>query len=205
MADFTPVRYNPLTKRHEEAPPGYTVGVDFISVRPHADNLLKKESDGLFVQAKDFVSSGTGNLLSVGPDGKLRVSPQDVEEADPVSKQEGNYLRYGNDKGVYIDGNDILSNGDENLLIIHPTDKKIYIGKDSIPANVSADSGNIISTGSDGGAYLSIYDLLSAGDNDLMVGPDGKLKVVVVSADKGNSIQRGTDRGAYYPYDLGTM
>lgn len=205
MANFAPVRHNSLTKRHEEAPPGYTIEPGYIPVKSHADNLLKMEPDGLSVRAADFVSTGSGNLLSVGLDGKLLVSPQDVEEADLVSKQDGNYLRYGNDKGVYIDGNDILSNGDENLLIIHPTDKKIYIGKDSIPANVSADTGNIISTGSDGGAYLSIYDLLSAGDNDLVVGNDGKLKVVVVSADKGNSIQRGTDRGAYYPYDLGTM
>lgn len=45
---------------------------------------------------------------------------------DVLSKEEGNYLRFGNDKGIFADGNDILSNQPENALGISAYDGKIY-------------------------------------------------------------------------------
>lgn len=45
-----------------------------------------------------------------------------------ISQQAGNYARFGDDRGVYIGGNDILSNaGEANLLTINPTDGKITL------------------------------------------------------------------------------
>lgn len=213
MASFVPVRHNPTTNRHEPAPSGHTLEPGFIPVEVDANNLLKNGTNGLSVKAADFVSTASGNLLSVGSDGKLSVNSSSLDDG-LISKQDGNYVRYGSDKGVYLDGNDILSNGSANLISIHPTDKKIYLDKTSIQdllgKIVSSDAGNIITTGSDGGAYLDtvtfITNLVSGDtDNDLTVGSDGKLKVVVVSKDAGNNITRGSDRGAHLPADLGTM
>lgn len=45
---------------------------------------------------------------------------------DVLSKEEGNYLRLGNDKGIFADGNDILSNQPDNALGISAYDGKIY-------------------------------------------------------------------------------
>lgn len=45
---------------------------------------------------------------------------------DVLSKEEGNYLRLGNDKGIFADGNDILSNQADNALGISAVDGKIY-------------------------------------------------------------------------------
>lgn len=45
---------------------------------------------------------------------------------DVLSKEDGNYLRFGNDKGIFADGNDILSNQPENALGISAYDGKIY-------------------------------------------------------------------------------
>lgn len=133
-----------------------------------------------------------------------------------VSQQAGNYARYGNDHGVYIDGNDVLSNaGDANLLTISPVDGKITLTKASLAAagitggssggsitptpttpTVSTQAGNLLVTGSDGGAYLSLIQLQAAG-----ITPGGGsgggsgATFPAVSGNAGNVLTLGTDGG----------
>lgn len=66
-----------------------------------------------------IVSSDANNALKSGSDGNLFV--EKPESSNLVSKQPGNYVRYGSDLGVYLDGNDVLSNGKTNLL--HTSDR----------------------------------------------------------------------------------
>lgn len=61
---------------------------------------------------------------------------------DVLSKEDGNYLRFGNDKGIFADGNDILSNQPENALGISAYDGKIYYRGDG---GGSGDGGDVAS------------------------------------------------------------
>lgn len=60
---------------------------------------------------------------------------------DVLSKEPGNYLRLGNDKGIFADGNDILSNQTENALGISAVDGKIYYRGDG--GGGGSDEGNV--------------------------------------------------------------
>lgn len=140
-----------------------------------------------------------------------------------VSQQDGNYLRFGDDRGAYIGGNDILSNaGDANLLTINPTDGKITLTKATLIAAgfgtgssgsvtptpstiVSGMTGNLLQTGSDGGAYISSATVWSAVQGNVQsyvqsaisgLTPGGTV-ATIVSNNAGNYLNAGTDGGAY--------
>lgn len=101
-----------------------------IPVAEDASNILKQGETGLSVHPEDAVSKADGNLLSA-VDGKLVVKAPEPQLV--VSKDEGNYLREGADKGAYLDGNDVLSNGDSvNLLRIDATDGKVILTAEDI-------------------------------------------------------------------------
>lgn len=180
-----PVTVGPDGRQHIVAPTGSVIEVPYIPVSTDGSNLLKTDALGLTVQASDMVSATAGNLLSVGLDGKLVVEPQDPP--DFVSKQDGNYVRYGVDKGVYVDGNDILSNAVNNLITINPTDGKVQLTEEALKIAgigddvlvVSADAGNLLSIGTDKGAMLEAQDIAvgMAGNGLTVEAGTGKLTV----------------------------
>lgn len=182
---FKPVTVGPDGRQHIVAQQGSVIEVSYIPVSTEVGNLLKSDALGLTVQAKDMVSATAGNLLTVGLDGKLVVEPQELP--DFVSKQEGNYARYGVDKGVYVDGNDILSNAVNNLLTISPTDGKVQLTEEALKdagigadvTIVSTDAGNILSIGTDKGAMLQAQDVaVGMAGNGLTIEPGtGKLTI----------------------------
>lgn len=182
---FKPVTVGPDGRQHIVAPDGSLIAVSYIPVSTAGNNLLTVDANGLVVQAKDMVSATAGNLLSVGLDGKLVVEPQELP--DYVSKQEGNYVRYGTDKGVYVDGNDILSNAVNNILTINPTDGKVQLTEEALKAVgldaevtvVSKDAGNILAIGTDKGAMLQAQDVaLAMAGTGLTIEPGtGKLTI----------------------------
>lgn len=134
-----------------------------------------------------------------------------------VSAQKGNFLRYGSDQGAYVDGNDILSNGgsgdETNLLSIDRTDGKITLTKKALteagfgagsggPSGPSAQAGNLLVTGSDGGAYFSNTQLQSAlSSMGYVPGGGGGSTGPTVSTNSGNIITAGTDGGAMLTKD----
>lgn len=150
------------------------------------DNRLVVQDNRLYVAPVEvpdptpgeLVSADEGNLLGVGLDGKLAVKPENLPKQSVVSTDEANILREGTDGGAYLDGNDLLSNGDINLLTISEVDHKIILRKKDVLANmtvVSDDPGNLIGTGSDGGVYMSKDELISEDDDVLTTDSHGKL------------------------------
>ena len=126
----------------------------------------------------ELVSADEGNLLGVGLDGKLAVKPENLPKQSVVSTDEANILREGTDGGAYLDGNDLLSNGDINLLTISEVDHKIQLTRANVLQNmtvVSEDEGNLIGVGSDGGVYMGKDELISEDDEVLTVDSHGKL------------------------------
>ena len=160
MAQFTPIIYDSNTGEHRPAGSGEQVGVTFVPIDPSSENVIRQTVNGLM------------------------VSPSDLPPA--LSSQPGNYLRYGNDRGLFCDGNDVLSNADDNVLRIDATDRKIKLTANDIKTAagstdvtvVSRDSNNIIREGSDGGAYLnesSVPTGVSSDANNILTrGSDGK-------------------------------
>lgn len=150
------------------------------------DNQLKVNDNRLYVAPVEvpdptpgeLVSADEGNLLGVGLDGKLAVKADNLPKQSVVSADEGNIVREGTDGGAFVDGNDLLSNGDINLLTISEVDHKIILRKKDVLANmtvVSDDPGNLIGTGSDGGVYMSKDELISEDDDVLTTDSHGKL------------------------------
>ena len=126
----------------------------------------------------ELVSADAGNLLGVGLDGKLAVKADNLPKQSVVSTDEANILREGTDRGAYLDGNDLLSNGDINLLTISEVDHKIQLTRANVLQNmtvVSEDEGNLIGVGSDGGVYMGKDELISEDDEVLTVDSHGKL------------------------------
>lgn len=162
-------------KQYVVAPDGSVLDVGLIPVSKDAKNLLTVDDEGLCVKARDIVSRSPDNMLSVGADGRLFISGTISPE---LSADAYNYARIGRDGGLFIGGNDILSNGDINLLTIDPTDHKIILTRagllKAMPL-VSTDKGNVISSGSDGGAYLTIDDLIADDDPLLFVNGDKQI------------------------------
>lgn len=150
------------------------------------DNRLVVQDNRLYVAPVEvpdptpgeLVSADEDNLLGVGLDGKLAVKSENLPKQSVVSTDDANILREGTDGGAYLDGNDLLSNGDINLLTISEVDHKIILRKKDVLANmtvVSDDPGNLIGTGSDGGAYMSKDELISEDDDVLTTDSHGKL------------------------------
>ena len=162
-------------KQYVVAPDGSVLDVGLMPVSKDAKNLLTVDDEGLCVKASDIVSRSPDNMLSVGADGGLFISGTISPE---ISTDDYNYARIGRDGGLFISGNDILSNGDINLLTIDPTDHKIILTRagllKAMPL-VSTDKGNVISSGSDGGAYLAIDDLIADDDPLLFVNGDNQI------------------------------
>ena len=78
------------------------------------------------------VSSDANNALRTGSDGNLYVqgSGGGSGSTQPlVSQQPGNYATYGNDLGVFVGGQEILSNGRTNLLHISDRDGRVELTK----------------------------------------------------------------------------
>ena len=150
------------------------------------DNRLVVQDNRLYVAPVEvpdptpgeLVSADEGNLLGVGLDGKLAVKPENLPKQSVVSTDEANILREGTDGGAYLDGNDLLSNGDINLLTISEVDHKIQLTRANVLQNmtvVSEDEGNLIGVGSDGGVYMGKDELISEDDEVLTVDSHGKL------------------------------
>lgn len=99
-----PVVYDTSGKQHTPAPAGAKLDADLINTGA-------------------LVSAEANNALQQKPDGTLYVNGTPPH----VSLQTGNFLRYGNDHGVFMDGNDLLSNSEVNLLDIADGDKKIAL------------------------------------------------------------------------------
>lgn len=101
---------------------------------------------------------------------------------DALSKEGGNLNRFGNDGGVYIDANDILSNQAGNILGISIIDGRVYLG-----------------------STIGIIDISDYVDEDTC----NKLRVTdnrlglfaedLISNDAGNIIIQGSDCGLYAP------
>lgn len=150
------------------------------------DNRLVVQDNRLYVAPVEvpdptpgeLVSADEGNLLGVGLDGKLAVKPENLPKQSVVSTDDANILREGTDGGAYLDGNDLLSNGDINLLTISEVDHKIQLTRANVLQNmtvVSEDEGNLIGVGSDGGVYMGKDELISEDDEVLTVDSHGKL------------------------------
>lgn len=188
-----PIVRDAANKQFTELPDGQFVDVSAIPLdgadSSGAPNLLKHAPDGLAVYARDCIFSEKGNALEVRG-GKMYVPDMSAKADGLISKDDGNKLKLGSDNGLFVsqtvvsvdadnlvtvgsDGgakltpNDVLSNGDVNLLTIDPVDKKIILTKEAIQGNlpvVSQDDGNLVHHGSDKGVYLSLGDILREGD-----------------------------------------
>lgn len=160
-----------------------------------------------------LVSTDADNALRTGTDGNLYVKKE--EEKDLVSKQQGNYLRYGTDKGVYLDGNDVLSNGRQNLLHTSDRDGRVELLEEDLDAlklgGPSSDKNNLLVEGNDGKAMLQpkvinhmIDDKVEPlkadvekAKKDAADALDATKNIEVVSSDRKNIITAGSDKGAY--------
>ncbi len=166
-----PVVLSPDGKYHEPAPDNAAVAVEFLPL----DSI-----------ARGLISAEEGNLLKQALDGKLSVRQLTVA----ISRQENNLARLGDDSGVYIGANDILSNDGVNLLTVSPVDHRITLNRATLGLMVSEDAGNTIQTGTDGGALLRPVMLISVDEgNAVHVGRDGLLDVRVVSPDQNNLVK----------------
>lgn len=188
-----PIVRDAANKQFTELPDGQFVDVSAIPLdgadSSGAPNLLKHAHDGLAVYARDCIFSEEGNALEVRG-GKMYVPDMSAKADGLISKDDGNKLKLGSDNGLFVsqtvvsvdadnlvtvgsDGgakltpNDVLSNGNVNLLTIDPVDNKIILTKEAIQGNlpvVSQDDGNLVHHGSDKGVYLSLGDILREGD-----------------------------------------
>lgn len=153
---ISPLIYN--EKGHRVASEDDVLDPKHIKVSADKANVLTNDETGLAVKAEDLVSAEDGNLLSVGADGKLKAAASDASTlvsaesdntlttgadgklyvppveltVDVLSKDDGNMLRYGSDEGLFLDGNDVLSNGDKNLLKINGIDGLIELTKETL-------------------------------------------------------------------------
>lgn len=197
---FKPITIGSDGKQHVVAPTGALMEPDYIPVSTAGTNLVSVGNDGIYVHAADMVSATKGNLLSVGLDGKLVVEPQ--EPPDYVSAQTGNYVRYGNDKGVFLDGNDVLSNAVNNLITINPTDGKLQLTEEALRDAdfgkevkvVSADSGNLLTVGTDAGALLAAQNVAVALTGSGLEVVDGKLAVEASQFVDGTTVKVVNDK-----------
>ena len=170
-----PIAYDEVHQEYTPVTDGQYVDTASIPVDESIPNALSVTSEGLKVSPEALVSDADGNQLQI-QDGKMYVAGHDVPVI--VSADEGNLIREGNDKGAFFDGNDLLSNGDINLLTISEVDHKILLTRANVLNHltvVSTDEGNLISKGSDGGALLTKDDIISNDDDVLTVDPYGKL------------------------------
>ena len=124
------------------------------------DNKLLVESQDL--DPADLISTDINNSITRGSDSKLRVKV--------VSDDADNLITRGSDLGAKVKASDMISNGStENLIIENATDHGLEVKKSDVESVVneklddvtivSADTGNIVRKGSDGGALITADDL----------------------------------------------
>lgn len=157
MADtyFHPLVYDEVAQLHREVPAGVKIDPSHIPLSAELDNTIKVRSDGLYVKL--------------------------VLDKDWLSKEDKNYLRFGSDGGLYVSGNDILSNESTNLLGISSVDGKLYLDPSKLLP--SQDEGNALKLGTDGKFYVDTSKMVSTDTgNQLIAGTDGKLFVKLPDA-----------------------
>lgn len=149
--------------------------------------------------ATPIVYDATTNTHRPATDGEFLMLSQDAD----------NYLRYGRDRGVYISGNDILSNGSENLLVIDGNDKRVTLTRSQLSSAgfmnggaadlISSQAGNLIVLGNDQKLYVGKDALINAGFLTTATLSD------LISNDTGNAIKRGSDGRLYSALDCGEL
>ena len=89
-------------------------------------NILQQGTDsGALLKMDSLVSLDLGNRIVLGSDNKLSAPVQ-------LSKEEGNFLRLGNDQMLYINGADIVSNEAKNMLEVSSRDGKLFVSRDNL-------------------------------------------------------------------------
>ena len=181
-----PIVRDPANKQFSELPDGQFVDVSAIPLdgadSSGAPNLLKHTPDGLAVYASDCISSEKGNALEVRG-GKMYVPDMSATADVLISKDDGNKLKLGSDNGLFVS-----------------------------QTVVSADTDNLVTVGSDGGAKLTPNDLLSNGHTNLLTIDPVDRKIIltkeniqdnlpVISQDEGNLVHPGSDKGVYLAMD----
>lgn len=134
-------------------------------VSEEGGNFLRASTldGGAYLDASGVLSHDKDNLLAQGTDGKVVMTREALQIPPAVSTDDDNLLRVGvADSGAYLDSDSVLSNEAGNLLSVSPVDKRVMLRRDDlgIPEEVptvSADDGNAIVAGSDGGSYFP-YD-----------------------------------------------
>lgn len=158
---------------------------DFVKTKPlfydAAQKVHRSMSEGQVVDPALLpISTDSGNELKFGTDGGMYV--KGTTASDMVSAETPNFIQMDREGRLKVDGNSVLSNGGINLLTIDPVDGKITLTKENLEGVihvVSADKGNLISAGSDGGAYLSADGIINADDPVLYANEDGKISTSI--------------------------
>lgn len=158
---------------------------DFVKTIPlYADtenHVHRPIPDGSVIDPKLIpVSADEGNAITAGSDGGLFVEPAEKPTGTGlVSKEADNLIGLDKSGLIKATGNDLISNGDINLITIDPTDKRLIVTPDKVRdllQTISDDEGNLIHPGTDGGAYVSIEDIADVEGNEILyVTHDGKL------------------------------
>lgn len=158
---------------------------DFVKTKPLFYDAVQKVhrsmSEGQVVDPALLpISTDSGNELKFGTDGGMYV--KGTTASDMVSAETPNFIQMDREGKLKVDGNSVLSNGGINLLTIDPVDGKITLTKENLEGVihvVSADKDNLISAGSDGGAYLSADGIINADDPVLYANEDGKISTSI--------------------------
>ena len=158
---------------------------DFVKTIPlYADtenHVHRPIPDGSVIDPKLIpVSADEDNAITAGSDGGLFVEPAEKPTGTGlVSKEADNLIGLDKSGLIKATGNDLISNGDINLITIDPTDKRLIVTPDKVRdllQTISDDEGNLIHPGTDGGAYVSIEDIVDVeGSEILYVDEEGKL------------------------------
>lgn len=155
-------------------------------------NYTRKGSDGgFYTGGNDVLSNADENILHISPvDDRVILTKEDLLRLGMVaalpSKDANNAIVLGSDSGLYTSGSNLTDDSRDNLLDV--TDKgKIYLDKsvlrdyvNSFIRVVSTDSRNLITAGSDGGAYASA-DSLRSTDSLNLIDKDSSGKLIVTA------------------------
>lgn len=163
----------------------FAVMSDVLSVK--VTNVLKKDASGkILLEAQDLISADKGNGISLGSDNKLK--------SIGISEDGCNCLHKGEDGGLYISAEDIVSH--DSMSPFSVCNGKLYFDVSWLPEAqtiVSGNSCNLIQADNDGAAFLKGSDIVSTDTgNYIHVGCDGKLYAGysdVVSALDANLLQ----------------